>query len=152
MNRREPVYDKLLVGTPFRALVVNGFAGYCAYIGVPQDHCLSNMDSVEFACHGEITFRGFGDGDLRPEGWYWFGWDYQQPGDKLTPPMGFIGSLPPELERMVERERRSGQKEWSIPEIEQDLLDAAMELWSALKEAEKAAANVVVAAKGNSHR
>lgn len=146
MNAAQPVFDKMLVGTPFRALVIHGFAGYCAYIGVPQDHCLADMNSLQFDCHGEITFRGPGDGDLRPEGWYWYGWDYQQPGDKAAFPVGIFDDLPPDLASMLAREQGTG-KEWTVAEIEQDLMDSAMGLWDVLNGASQVARAVVQAAQ-----
>jgi hypothetical protein len=144
MSLEQPIYDQVLAGTPLRALVINGFAGYCGYIGVPEEHCLADMDGLTFQCHGDITFRGHGDGDLRPEGWYWYGWDYQHLGcDKLNYQDGGVQELlPPELAKLLEQANR-GTKEWTVPEIEQDLMDVAMELWDALKVAEKVACAAV---------
>ncbi len=129
------LFDKLLHGTPFRGLVVRGFSGYCGYLGVPEDHWIANMDTLSFECHGGITFRGFGDGDLRPEGWYWFGWDYQHLSDK---PMLPIDGMPPELVRMLEKHSSPG-KNWTVEEIEHDLIDSAVALIAVLEHVKKAA-------------
>ena len=123
-------FDSQLVGTPFRGLILQGFAGYCAYIGVPQEHWLADMEELEFVCHYGITFRGPGGDGIRPEGWYWYGWDYQHSGDKRFFPAEFLEVVPEELKAHL-----TGGKEWTVAEIEQDIMDAAMALLDALQAA-----------------
>ncbi|WP_155293379.1 hypothetical protein, partial [Comamonas testosteroni] len=115
------LFDKLLKGTPFRGLVIDGFDGYCAYLGVPEDHWVAHMESLEFDCHGNITHRGCGDGDYRPAGWYWYGWDYQHLSDK---PLRPSEDMPPEMIRMLEKHPSPG-KNWTVEEIEHELIDSA---------------------------
>lgn len=143
-------FDQLLTGTPFRGLVIKGFAGFCAYIGVPKDHCLADMEGLEFDCHRGITFRGPGGDGIRPEGWYWYGWDYQHAGDHIALPENSLDEIPPELASVIQS--LHGGKKWTIPEIEQDLIDAAVELMGVLGATQIATDNILGAAmKGASN-
>lgn len=94
MSRPLSVFDQLLAGTPFRGLVLKGQPGYCAYIGVPESHWLADMEGLQFACHWGVTFRGPGGDGIRPEGWYWYGWDYQHAGDFLEFPEELLAAAP----------------------------------------------------------
>lgn len=60
-----------------------GGRNFCVYIGVPIDHPLAgyDYDNLPVDCHGGLTFSGKGDGKYRPEGYYWYGWDYGHSGD-----------------------------------------------------------------------
>jgi hypothetical protein len=68
-----------------RLIIMRGPAGWCCYIGVPLDSPLAGLpysgEMDRFECHGGLTFAGAGDGIHRPEGWYYFGWDYAHSGD-----------------------------------------------------------------------
>jgi hypothetical protein len=68
-----------------RLIIMRGPAGWCCYIGVPLDSPLAGLpysgEMERFECHGGLTFAGPGDGIHRPEGWYYFGWDYAHSGD-----------------------------------------------------------------------
>lgn len=141
-------FDQLLKGTPLRGLVIQGRAGYCAYLGVPNDHWISDMENLTFDCHGEITFRGFGDGDFRPEGWYWYGWDYQHLSDR---PMDLdsLDDLPPELARMLQSSPGSA-KNWTLDEVEHDLIDSAIALMAVLHSVKNLANESVKAAMSRS--
>ena len=114
--------DCLLGGTPFRGLIVQNEFALCAYLGVPRDHWLADMESLEFDCHWGVTFRGEGGDGIRPENWFWYGWDYAHAGD-------YIG-LPPEIEEYVEKSmpNRKKGKRWRLAEVEHDLIDAALNL------------------------
>jgi hypothetical protein len=122
------LFDKSLHGTPFRG-----------YLGVPEDHWIADMDALEFECHGGITFRGLGDDDHRPVGWYWFGWDYQHLSDKPVLP---TEGMPSELVSMLEKHFSPG-KNWTVEEIEHELIDAAIALLAILEEV-KTSADVTV--------
>lgn len=137
----EPLFDKPLAGTPFRGLVIRGFLGLCAYIGVPQEHWAADMDDLVLQVHGSITFSAPGDG-VRPQGWYWWGWDYSHWNDsfELTAEMREI--LPPEMVEFYDA-RNVGKKRWTLAEVEQDLIDAAVELHARLQAHQEAAAKVV---------
>lgn len=125
------IIDRQLVGTPFRGLIIQGFIGYCAYVGVPEEHWLAEMDEVPFECHKGVNFQGKGGDGIRPEGWFWFGWDYQHAGDKCSFPKDILKDLPADLAAKIQLNNANGQ-EWTIPEIEQDLIDVAVELMAML--------------------
>lgn len=122
--------DFLLTGTPFRGLILRSEFALCAYIGVPQDHWLADMDSLEFDCHWGVTFNGEGGDGIRPAGWYWYGWDYAHAGDFLE--------MPPELLEHLQDHGISPPwqrgKKWTVEEVEHDIVDSAVELQAALDE------------------
>jgi len=66
-----------------RYLIMRGPNSLCCYLGVPKDHPLANRsyDDIPLDCHGGLTFSEKGDGEIRPEGWFWYGWDYGHAGD-----------------------------------------------------------------------
>lgn len=66
-----------------RYLIVRGPSSLCAYIGIPKDHPLANFDydGIPIECHGGLTFGEMGDGDMRPDNYFWYGWDYAHYGD-----------------------------------------------------------------------
>jgi len=75
----------------------------CGYVGLPKEHPLAGtqetsespmqpartfdtiynwwMEGHSIVCHGGLTFSGWGDGELRPEGFYWLGFDCNHAGD-----------------------------------------------------------------------
>lgn len=143
MKKPIVLYDSLLAGTPFRGLVVRSLFGPCAYIGVPVEHCLADMESLYFDCHGgAITFRGPGYGHIRPEGWYWYGWDYQQVGDKVELPELSEDENLTELMELLRSAYDSG-KVWAVAAIEQDLIDVAVQLAKLLEQVQGAADSVL---------
>lgn len=121
--------DLPLAGTPLRGLVVRGEFCLLAYVGVPEEHWLADMDELEFPCHFGINFRGLGDGRMRPQGWYWYGWDYGHCTDLLLPHPVLDVVLP----------AFPGARARSVAEVEEDVLDAALSLWHALEEAQAVA-------------
>lgn len=74
-------------GTPLarRAIILDGPASICGYVGVPMGHPLAgkNYDDMPLDVHGGLTFASEG-GRHWPEGWYWYGWDYAHLGDITT--------------------------------------------------------------------
>ena len=135
------VFDHQLAGTPFRGLVLKGQSGYCAYIGVPESHWLADMEGFQFACHWGITFRGAGGDSIRPERWYWYGWDYQHAGDFLEFPEELLREAP-EIAALIDG-LNEGRKKWTQEEIEHDLIDAAVSLLEALSAAQSHAQNLL---------
>lgn len=129
----QTLFDSLLPGTPFRGLILRGIS-FAAYVGVPTDHCLADMDSLKFKCHRGITFRGPGDG-IRPEGWYWYGWDYMHAGDAFDMPG--LDLLPPEAQSLFLSGSFGKGRQWTLGEVEQDLIDAAVELMEQLSVAQR---------------
>lgn len=65
-----------------RYIIMRGPCALCAYVGVPEGHPLAgkDYDDIPLGVHGGLTFAGRGDG-RRPEGMYWYGWDYGHAGD-----------------------------------------------------------------------
>jgi hypothetical protein len=131
--------DYLLTGTPFRGLVLQTPFCYCAYLGVPKTHWLADMSDLNFDCHFGVTFSGEGDGRIRPAGWYWYGWDYAHFTDHISIPLELLDALPEwipvELKNLMSRPGKT----WTLAEIEQDLLDAAMDLKTTLDHAQELA-------------
>lgn len=136
------LFDSCLAGTPFRGLIIRGLFGPCAYIGVPMEHCLDDMESLRFDCHGGVTFRGPGDGTIRPEGWYWYGWDYQHPTDKVMLPELSEDEFPSELIELLKSTYGSG-KAWRVAEIEHDIIDVAVNVARALEEGRRATVKAI---------
>jgi len=128
--------DYTIHGTDFKGLIVRGPFGLLAYIGVPLAHWAADMEELYFPCHQGVSFREVGDGHLRPEGYYWYGWDYCHAGDRI--------SLPKAIEEMLEADGffdlfpKSNTKAWGIAEVEAELFDAAGSLLSSLKAAQDA--------------
>lgn len=132
--------DFAVSGTPLRGLVVHSGFCLCAYVGVPRDHWLAGMDELEFDCHFGVTFRGEGDGFLRPQDWYWYGWDYGHFTDHIELP----GELPQEiLDLWDSMRRRHGAKRWTVEELEHDIVDVAVNLMAALERAATVSSGVV---------
>lgn len=117
----------------------------CAYIGVPHDHWMANTEEVNFVCHRRITYRGEGGGELRPFGYYWHGWDYGHFGDRLS--FGeddqefenLLESLPEEsralIRLMTQGTPEAPFKRWTVEEVEQDLVNAAVDLMDKMQQA-----------------
>lgn len=122
--RANILQDMQLAGTPFRGLVVRGEFSLLAYVGVPRSHWLADMVELEFDCHFGVTFRGHGDGGLRPADWYWYGWDYAHYTDRLLPNPRMSDFHGP------------GSRTRSVEEVVEDLLDVALPLFRALQQAE----------------
>lgn len=125
-------------GGSLKGLVIRGPFSFCAYAGVPVDHALAELEELELDCHHGITFRGMGDGELRPAGYFWYGWDYGHCTDVLVMPPGLTRELPPSLRETVERLEQlmanTGfhspfkSKDWTIEEVEQDVVEVMVVL------------------------
>ena len=138
-----------------RYLIVRGPYSWCGYVGVKADHALAGLEEFEFPCHFGVTFSGWGSADgPRPEGWYWWGWDYAHFTDRID----FLGSLPDDvpaeiraemekLDRMFQRDaiwKHTTPKNWSLDEVAEDAMDVLMELKDALLLSEEFAKLVVL--------
>ncbi len=141
---KPPLFDRLLAGTPFRGLIIHRFVGLCAYIGVPNEHWMAEMDELVLQVHGSITFRGPGGDGYRPEGWYWWGWDYQHASDYCEVPEEIQEVIPPELSEIMKSHMSHGKK-WTVAEVEQDLIDAAVELHARVLAYQESASRLVEA-------
>jgi|GEM_PF-6979487 len=125
------LWDKPLAGTPFRGLILRTAYCYCAYIGVPQEHWLADMQELQFECHWGVNFREPGDGRVQPASWFWYGWDYGHAGDQTF----LLQSMPPEIAEMLPeglKQHLGAGKSWTLAEIEQDVIDAAVSLSHAM--------------------
>lgn len=102
-----------------------GGRNFCTYVGIPIDHPLAGhrYDDLPVDCNGGLTFGGKGDGKYRPEGYYWYGWDYGHYGDYT-----YWGreDEPP----------RPDEKDWTLKEIKEDAWRAINDLSSLKKLAE----------------
>ena len=134
-----PLKDFLLVGTPLRALILRNDFCHCAYLGVPEDHWLANMQDLEFDCHFGLTFSGAGGDGIRPAGWFWYGWDYAHYLDQLD--------YPPELLAALKKSGISNQfnkgKRWTVEELEMVVIEAAQCLMESLSKAQALAAALI---------
>jgi hypothetical protein len=94
-------------------ILAHGQGNFCGYIGIPIDHPLAgyDYDDLPIRVHGGLTFSGAGDGKYRPEGYYWYGWDYEHYGD--------FSYYYPESSG-ISREPREGEQDWTIGEVKSD--------------------------------
>lgn len=106
-------------GVPW--LILRGPFALLAYIGVPpySKWAGQSYDDVPISVHGGLTFGEWGDGEARPKGLFWYGWDYGHYGDKLHIPFSSI------LE--------TGH-DWTVEEVEKDTIDAAKQMAKLLME------------------
>lgn len=112
-----------------RCIIMRGPSSLCAYAGVLSDHPLANMkyDDVPIYCHGGLTFDGPGGDGLRPEGYFWYGWDYGHSGD-----YSFYYD-DPRMSRVFSNSLyRKEEIKWTVKEVEQDVQNAILE-FKALK-------------------
>ena len=68
----------------FRIVGMNLGTHPVAYIGLPLNHILSELDTHDLTIvdvHGGFTYSSRGDGKYLPEGYWWYGWDYAHVGD-----------------------------------------------------------------------
>ena len=74
---------KLWFESGIYCMIMRGPSSLCAYLGLPTDHPLSgfNYDDMPIKCHHGLTYSGEGSGKVRPNGYYWYGWDYGHHGD-----------------------------------------------------------------------
>ncbi len=78
----------------------------CGYVAVPKGHpCygkdherLPYRDLLEVSVHGGLTFSGEGDGEHRPAGVWWFGFDCAHWGDLVPQIIELLDREPNEFE------------------------------------------------------
>lgn len=130
--------DIQLSGTVIRGLVKQGPFSLLGYLGVPNGHWAAAAEELEFDCHGGITFRDEGDGEILPAGWYWYGWDYAHASDLLSLPPELMQNLPKHLSDYFAN--RVG-KAWTLEEVKEELLDSAIRLWHQLATTQRTCVN-----------
>lgn len=117
--------------TRLRGIVLRGPYSWCAYVGAPSDHFLSELEDIRFQCHYGWNYSAPGNDNPLSAGYYWWGWDYAHGGDLHIPTETF----PPEIQALMERrllgDRRA--KDWTSDEVREHVLDALMELRSAIQ-------------------
>jgi len=112
-----------------RCLILRGPGALCAYVGIPKDHPLAGFsyDDIPIECHGGLTYSGEGDGKLRPDGFFWYGWDYAHSGDYCfyydKPPIAGLRSLV--------------DKKWLVEDVEKDMWSAVYEFKKLIRLAEQ---------------
>lgn len=111
-----------------RFIILRGPPSLCAYIGIPLEHPLAGQDydDLPIDCHGGLTFSGSGNDDVyRPEGFWWYGWDYGHAGDKCFYDLDFdLGTS------------RSGDTGWLVEDIIKDSWSAKYDMEHLIKLAE----------------
>jgi len=124
-----------------RGLVLRGPYSWCAYVGAPSDHFLSDFRDLYFKCHFGWNYDGPGDGNGLPAGYYWWGWDYAHFSDLHLP----ADPLPVEMQAIFDRQyrRRPAPKDWTCDEVHEHVLDVIIELRSAIQNNERLAASII---------
>ena len=63
----------------YQGLILRGpmFGALCGYVGLPEGHDYYGMyfEEIPIDAYGGLNFSEPGDGILRPEGYYWIGFD-----------------------------------------------------------------------------
>ncbi len=61
-----------------RFMIIRGPCYLCAYIGIPESHPLAGRSYDDITCraHGGLTYSKAGDGQLKPAGFWFYGWNY----------------------------------------------------------------------------
>lgn len=107
-----------------------GGRNFCTYIGIPVDHPLAGFsyeDLPSIDCHGGLTYAQAGEGGKwRPEGYYWYGWDYAHAGDKT-----WYGDDTPKFD--------FDEKDWTLKEVKDDAWSAIYDFKKLRNFAEKVA-------------
>jgi len=119
------LHDEFQEGVRF--IVMRGPSSLCAYLGIPTEHPLAGFhydDLPSIEAHGGLTYSGGGD-ELRPKGFYWYGWDYGHSGDKSF----HHDDYPPML-------RGLGEKGWLVEDVVKDSWSAIYEFTRLMKLAE----------------
>ena len=101
-----------------KVLIMRGPAAWCAYLGIEENHPLAgkDYDSIPLNVHGGLTYAGKGDDEMRPSGYYWYGWDYGHCDDWCS----YESALPPSY--------FGDAKKWTLKEVESDAQFAAWEM------------------------
>jgi hypothetical protein len=107
-----------------RTLIMRGPAALTAYIGIPADHPLAGKGcgDLPIEVHGGLTFSAGGD-KFRPEGLWWYGWDYGHAGDASFYDLKY-GLIP-------------GAHKWTVAEVHAQLESATSQLLALMGEATK---------------
>jgi hypothetical protein len=118
--------------TQLRGIVVRGPFSWCAYVGAPSDHFLSELEEIRFRCHYGWNYAAPGTGKPLTEGYFWWGWDYAHAGDMHLP----TASFPDDIQDFIDRHLKSSRpaKDWTSDEVREHVLDALMKLRAAVQE------------------
>lgn len=118
-----------------RCLILRGNSSLCAYLGIPIDHPLAghDYDSIPLQCHWGLTYSGEGDGEFRPKGYYWYGWDYSHHKD-----YSFYFDLP-----SLSNFDHSNDIKWKLKDVENDMVNTLHEFKLLVKLSESIAKKLI---------
>ena len=93
---------------------------------------MSELEDIRFQCHYGWNYAASGNDQPLPSGYFWWGWDYAHGGDVNIPAEAF----PAEIQELMERRLTAGRnaKDWTCDEVREHVLDALMELRSAIQQ------------------
>lgn len=96
-----------------RCIIQRGPSSLCAYVGVPLNHPLAGFEyeALPIRVHGGLTFSGKGESKYRPEGFYWYGWDYSHCDD-----YAFYYDTIPGLSSHTD------DKKWTVAEVKKEVI------------------------------
>lgn len=125
-----------------RMLVTRGGYSFCCYVGVRASHDLAGLKNLNFRCRRPIGFRDWGRvGSPRPEGYFWWGWDYTQqhattPVTVEPPRSGFAAVAKLDIEPMNDRQdlREPQTLDWSVSQVVDEGWAVLMHLKQVLSE------------------
>ena len=146
------LFDYVDPSSGLRALVRRSRMGFCAYVGAQREHVMSSIEDLTFPCHKGITFESWGDGEMWPTEWYWWGWDYCHYGDKLALPpeeQEVFSKVMAEFEKLFDNPSRKPPKNWSFEEVKLDVLDVLTLLSEAVQQANRASGDLLKGVQPN---
>lgn len=133
--------DFIVPETSIRVLVARPDFCFCAYLGVARGHVLAGIEKIAVNCHWGLNFQEWGrEGSWLETDWYWWGWDYGHAGDVTDFEHMLVGqsTQDPSLlmlkELMESAPQRMRLKDWTVDEIVEDAVDAAVKLNQQLQE------------------
>jgi len=110
-----------------RLLVMRGGVALTAYVGVPPDAPAAGWgeELVPLEVHGGLTFAGAGGDGIRPDGWWWYGWDYGHAFDATWVCLDLVA-------QGIEAPRFPGDVEWTIEMVAPEARAAADQMMALL--------------------
>lgn len=120
--------------------IMRGTGSWCAYVGIHRKHLKAGFgyDKMPLRVHWGLTYAGRGIGACEEINYWWYGWDYAHSGDDFSfryeePLKSMVYDKEDELFRKTDELMR-GQfslppdHRWTIPEVELEVKDAALQL------------------------
>ena len=125
-----------------RFQIVRGETSLCAYLSVPAEHRLQQLDWDSDEVHGGIGFDG--ESPLEPGRWAW-GWSYDHLGDGTIFPAEVEAFLAPSRAKSAKRKEAWGfsgvmcEYKWLPLDVLDDAQEAIREFRGAVAQAEASA-------------